>query len=91
MHLLTNLQCHFTWVIDLAFNFSNLMLLAFFIDQIQQRYCNDFQLALIQAKDKRRFWRDLRSFAITFTADSWGIVYKLIARRINYRIVLDTC
>ncbi len=71
--------------------FSNLMLLAFFIDQIQQRCCNDYQLALKQAKDKKRFWRNLRTFTIIHEAISWEIVYKFIAKRIKYQLVLDTC
>jgi hypothetical protein len=74
----------------LSTNFSNLMLLAFFIDQIQQRCCYDFKLALQQAKDKKRFWRNLRTFTINFMASSWEDVYKLIAKRIKYHLVVDS-
>lgn len=75
----------------LSTNFSNLMLLAFFIDQIQQRCCKDFQLALQQAERKLYLWNKLRSLALTFMMDSWETLYGIIAKRLSYKVVLDTC
>jgi hypothetical protein len=39
----------------------HLMMLAFLIDQIQQRGCRLFQAAVTAAKSKTRFWRQLRT------------------------------
>jgi hypothetical protein len=39
----------------------HLMILAFLIDQIQQRCCSLFQAAVSAALGKSRFWRLLRS------------------------------
>ena len=75
----------------LSTNFSNLMLLAFFIDQIQQRCCYDFKLALEEAKRKLYFWEKLRFFALNFAVDSWEIIYGLISKKTTYKMVLDTC
>ena len=75
----------------LSTNFSNLMLLAFFIDQIQQRCCYDFKRALEEAKRKLYFWEKLRFFALNIAVDSWEIIYGLISKRTTYKMVLDTC
>lgn len=71
--------------------FSYLMLLAFFIDQIQQRCCTTFQTALSQAERKLYLWNKLRSIALTLMIDSWETIYGIIAKKISYKIVLDTC
>ncbi len=67
------------------------MLLAFFIDQIQQRCCKNFQLARQKAEKKLYLWNTLRSFALAFMVDSWDVVHGLIAKKITYKVVLDTC
>jgi len=56
----------------------HLMMLAFLIDQIQQRCCRLFQAALRAARSKARLWRKLRSrFALCLIPD-WETLYHSI-------------
>ena len=70
--------------------FSQLMTLAFFIDQIQQRCCVQFKESLTVVKRKIRLWDKLRSLFTTIEIVSWDIIFMLIAQKIKYRVVLDT-
>jgi len=47
---------------NLATNLALLMLLAFFIDQVQELCCRTFQKVLQKAKRKKRLWIKLRSY-----------------------------
>ena len=49
----------------------HLMMLAFLIDQIQQRCCRLFQAALQAAEAKNRLWQKLRNRFDLCLIDSW--------------------
>jgi len=66
------------------------MILAFFIDQIQQRCCVQFKESLIVVKRKIRLWDKLRALFTTIEIVSWDLIFMLIAQKIKYRVVLDT-
>ncbi len=63
----------------LATVFANLMMLAFLVDQIQQRCCKLFQTAQQIAISRTRFWSQLRSYFMNFVVDSWDALYSAIA------------
>ena len=63
----------------LATVFSHLMMLAFLVDQIQQRCCQLFKLALKVAKRKLYFWRKLRQMFDVFEIHSWEALLGSIA------------
>ncbi|MCP4089031.1 MAG: transposase [Gammaproteobacteria bacterium] len=63
----------------LATVFSHLMMLAFLVDQIQQRCCQLFKLALKVAERKRYFWRKIRQMFDGFQIDSWEALLSAIA------------
>lgn len=63
----------------LATVFSHLMMLAFLVDQIQQRCCQLFKLALTVAERKLYFWRKLRQMFDGFQIDSWEALLGSIA------------
>jgi hypothetical protein len=56
----------------------HLMMLAFLIDQIQQRCCRLFQAALNVAETKNRLWRKLRSRFDLCLIASWEVLYRSI-------------
>jgi hypothetical protein len=57
----------------------HLMMLAFLIDQIQQRCCRLFQTALRAARSKSRLWRKLRSrFDLCLIPDWEALYYSII-------------
>jgi hypothetical protein len=56
----------------------HLMMLAFLIDQIQQRCCRLFQAALTAAKSKTRLWRKLRSRFDLCLIPDWETLYRSI-------------
>lgn len=56
----------------------HLMMLAFLIDQIQQRCCRLFQAALTAAKSKTRLWRKLRNRFDLCLIPSWEVLYQSI-------------
>jgi len=57
----------------------HLMMLAFLIDQIQQRCCRLFQTALTAARSKGRLWRKLRSrFDLCLIPDWEALYYSII-------------
>ena len=56
----------------------HLMMLAFLIDQIQQRCCRLFQSAVTAAKSKTRFWRQLRTRFDLCLIPDWETLYRSI-------------
>jgi hypothetical protein len=56
----------------------HLMMLAFLIDQIQQRGCRLFQAAMTAAKSKTRFWRQLRTRFDLCLIPDWETLYRSI-------------
>ncbi len=56
----------------------HLMMLAFLIDQIQQRCCRLFQTAVTAAKSKTRFWRKLRTRFDLCLIPDWETLYRSI-------------
>ncbi len=54
----------------------HLMMLAFLIDQIQQRCCRLFQAALAAAKSKTRLWQKLRSRFDLCLIPDWETLYR---------------
>jgi hypothetical protein len=56
----------------------HLMMLAFVIDQIQQRCCRLFQAAGTAAKSKTRLWRTLRNRFDLCLIPSWEALYQSI-------------
>jgi hypothetical protein len=68
----------------------HLMMLAFLIDQIQQRGCRLFQTAVTAAQGKTRFWRLLRSFFDICLIPDWETLYRSIIRQPTIPLVCDT-
>ena len=56
-----------------------LMMLAFFIDQIQQSCCGLFQMAWEKMKSKVRLWGRLRAYFTTLFIESWENLWRAIA------------
>jgi hypothetical protein len=67
--------------------FGLLMLLAFLIDQVQQRCCGLFREALEKARRKKRFWEKLRMYALEFYVDSWAALFAAMSQRRPVRFV----
>ena len=63
----------------LATVFAHLMMLAFLIDQIQQRCCRLFQAAKAKAGRALYFWDKLRSLFLGHIVPDWETLYKAIA------------
>ncbi len=59
--------------------FANLMMLAFLIDQIQQRCCNLFQRAQKKAERSIYLWEKLRAMFFNFSLPGWEALYRAIA------------
>ena len=69
----------------------HLMMLAFLIDQIQQRCCYLFQQALKTMGSKTRFWRKLRERFNTLFITDWEALYLSLAYKLKPGpLVLDT-
>jgi len=65
----------------LASVFCTLMVLSFFIDQIQEIACHLFQLMRKEAGTYRTLWQRMRTFFEYFIMPSWEEFYQLIARQ----------
>ena len=72
---------------NLSTVFAYLMMLAFLIDQIQQRCCPLFKQALLAAKRKIYFWDKVRMLFFAFLIPSWEILYKAIIKRLKPRSI----
>lgn len=68
----------------------HLMMLAFLIDQIQQRCCRLFQAALAAAKTKNRLWHKLRSRFDLCLIESWEALYRSIVQPPQLPLTNDT-
>jgi hypothetical protein len=68
----------------------HLMMLAFLIDQIQQRCCRLFQAAVAAAKNKTRLWRKLRNRFDLCRIPSWEALYRSIIDPPQFALVHDT-
>ena len=63
----------------LATVFAYLMMLAFLIDQVQQRCCTLFAKAQAKAERPRYFWDKMRRLFLTFPVAGWETLYQAIA------------
>ncbi|CRI64914.1 transposase (fragment) [Thiocapsa sp. KS1] len=68
----------------------HLMMLAFLIDQIQQRCCRLFEAALTAAKSKTRLWRKLRNRFDLCLIQSREVLYRSILHPPQIPLWLDT-
>jgi hypothetical protein len=68
----------------------HLMMLAFLIDQIQQRCCRLFQAAVTAAKSKTRLWRKLRHRFDLCLIPSWEALYQSIIHPPQIALGYDT-
>lgn len=68
----------------------HLMMLAFFIDQVQQRCCRLFQEALLVAEKKLYFWEKIRSRFFLFQIPSWEALYQSIIQPPSIKLGYDT-
>ena len=59
--------------------FAYLMMLAFLIDQCQQRCCTLFQGAQAKAERARYFWERLRALFLGYRLPDWEALYGAIA------------
>ncbi len=59
--------------------FAHLMMLAFLIDQIQQRCCRLFRAAQAKAGRARYFWEQLRAMFLEFVLPDWETLYRSLA------------
>lgn len=59
--------------------FAHLMMLAFFIDQVQQRCCYLFQAALAKKGARNRLWAAVRGLTSHYFVDSWEDLFSAIA------------
>lgn len=66
---------------------AHLMMLAFLIDQIQQRCCPLFNQALEKAKSKTRFWRKIQSLFHSFLVPHWEALYLGIAHQLKPTVI----
>ena len=64
---------------QLATVFACLMMLAFLIDQVQQRCCALFRAAKAQAGRALYFWERLRSLFLNFVLPDWETLYRTLA------------
>ncbi len=58
---------------------AHLMMLAFLIDQVQQRCCSLFQAAKAKAERARYLWQKLRALFFDFELPDWATLYRAIA------------
>ncbi len=63
----------------LATVFAHLMMLAFLMDQVQQRRCSLFRAARAKAGSLPRLWRKLRGLFPGFHIPDWETLYRAIA------------
>jgi hypothetical protein len=68
----------------------HLMMLAFLIDQIQQRACRLFQAAVTAAHGKSSFWQRLRGFFDAYQIPDWETLYRAIIRPPVFSLTCDT-
>ena len=59
--------------------FAYLMLLAFWVDQLQGLCCQLFQQALTKMESRVRFWERFRVYFLTFKLPDWAALYQAIS------------
>lgn len=64
---------------NLSTVFTMLMMLAFFIDQVQQRACGMFQAALSKMKTRTALWEKIRALFTEYYVDDWPDLFHAIA------------
>ena len=64
---------------NLSTVFTTLMMLAFFIDQVQQRACGMFQAALKKMKTRTALWEKIRALFTEYYVDDWADLFHAIA------------
>lgn len=64
---------------NLSTVFTILMMLAFFIDQVQQRACGLFQAALNKMKTRTALWEKIRALFIEYYVDDWADLFHAIS------------
>lgn len=64
---------------NLSTVFAFLMMMAFLIDQIQQRCCKLFQQAQTKAKRPSYFWEKVRGLFLNYFLKDWETLYRMIA------------
>ena len=64
---------------NLSTVFAFLMMLAFLIDQIQQRCCKLFRQAQMEAKRSSYFWEKVRGLFLNYFLKDWETLYRMIA------------
>lgn len=64
---------------NLSTVFAYLMILAFFIDQVQALSCKLFKSAVKKAGSKMRFWEKVRGYFLNYLVTSWDDLYNVIA------------
>ncbi len=76
----------------LATVFAHLMMLAFLIDQVQQRCCRLFQAARAKVGRARYFWEQLRALFPQWLLPDWDTLYRALAfgHRGQVPVPLDT-
>ena len=67
------------------------MMLAFFIDQVQQLSCWLFQEALQKAESKRYLWESIRGLFYNFRADYMETILRAIAHGFDRRELQEVC
>ncbi len=70
----------------LATVFMLLMMLAFFVDQIQQGYNELFQAAWREVQTKKALWQKVRQKFNELEVDSMALIYKLITGQIKIKV-----
>ena len=65
----------------------HLMMLAFLIDQIQQRCCGLFNRALDKAQSKTRFWQKIKNLFQSFLIPHWEAMYLGIANELKPTVI----
>ena len=70
--------------------FASLMMLAFLIDQVQQRCCALFRAAQAKAGRARYFWEQGRALCFNAFLADWETLYKATASRAKLVVVHDT-
>jgi hypothetical protein len=67
--------------INLSTNFAKLMMLAFFMDQVQEMCCKYFKKLLAKLKQKSRVWERIKFYYQEFKIESWESLLIFLANK----------
>ena len=67
--------------INLSTNFAKLMMLAFYMDQVQEMCCKFFKKLLAKLKQKSRIWERIRFYYQEFKIDNWESLLSFLANK----------